>query len=63
MSAGMVAADRGERAERQDDVAEGAKLHHQDTAGVRHHAGGWVAAQWRAMSMRRVIQTPENRLT
>ena len=40
MGAGMVAADRGERAERQDDVAEGAKLHHQDAAGVRHHAGG-----------------------
>ena len=30
---------------------------------VRHHAGGWVAAQWRAISMRRVIQTSGKRLT
>ena len=59
----MMGADRGERAERQDDIAEGAELHHQDTAGLCHYAGGWVTAQWRAMSMRRVIQTPENRLT
>ena len=32
VGAGMVAADRGERAERQDDVAEGAKLDDQDAA-------------------------------
>src|ERR1700733_13543142 len=59
----VVATDRGERAKRQDNVAEGAELHHQYAVGVRHHAGGWVAAQWGGMSMRRVIQTPANRLT
>ena len=39
MVGGVVAADGGERAQGEDDVAEGAELDDEDAA----HAGGWGA--------------------